>query len=110
MASVEYEKIYHETINNDDDLYSNLIKKEEKTLDIINRVVNQKTIESNDKTILEMGIKQIIFNTFLTLKNIGNDLAKGESINLRSQNRQVYLGIFISFITFCLIILYKIEE
>lgn len=110
MASVEYEKIYHETINNDDDLYSNLIKKEEKTLDIINRVVNQKTTESNDKTILEMGIKQIIFNTFLTLKNIGIDLAKGEPINLRSQNRQVYLGIFISFITFCLIILYKIEE
>ena len=42
MASVEYEKIYHEAINNDDDLYSNLMKKEEKTLDIINRVVNQK--------------------------------------------------------------------
>jgi hypothetical protein len=110
MASVEYEKIYHEAINNNDDLYSNLMKREEKTLDMINRVVNQKETVSKNKTILEMGIKQIVVNTFLTLKNIGNDLSKGDPINLRSQNRQVYLGFFITFITFCIILLYKIEE
>ena len=110
MSSVEYEKTYHEVINNDDDLYSNLLKREDKTIDMINRVVNQKEKQSETKSILEMGIKQIVINTFLTLKNIINDLTKGEPLNLRSQNRQVYLGILLTFIMFCLILLYKIEE
>lgn len=110
MSSVEYEKTYHEIIENDDDLYSNLMQKEAKTLDMINRVVNQKETQLADKSILEMGIKQIVINTFFTLKNIINDLSKGERLNLRSENRQIYLGILISFVMFCLILLYKIEE
>jgi hypothetical protein len=110
MSSVEYEKTYHEIIDNDDDLYSNLMKKEEKTLDMINRVVNLKEKQLADKSVLEIGIKQIVINTFLTLKNIANDLSKGEQLNLRTENRQIYLGILITFVMFCLILLYKIEE
>lgn len=110
MASTEFENIYHDTIVNDDDLYSNLMKREEKVLDIVNRVIDQKEQTKNDKTVLEMGLRQIVLNTFTTLKNVSRDLSSGNSINLRSQNRQVYIGFFITFVTITLIILYKLEE
>jgi hypothetical protein len=111
---VEFENVYNQTIDtihNNDDLYTNLMIKEDKVIDMVNRVIDQKQKETEESSFQDASLKIIVYRVFTVMFGIMNDIMalKPVSVIFR-RTRILYIGIFIAFVSLCFILLYKIDK
>lgn len=115
MSTLEYEDIYHDNINNIqkseyEDLYTEIMTGEKIKEDTLNRLerLNSKINETN-KTLLNSTIENIVYRTFRVVTEVIEDLTKRKSLNkVFLPERRLYLGLFLTFLSVCFIILYKV--
>lgn len=113
--NIEYERILNlNTIDNledNSDLYSELMNKETKVIEMVNRVVNQKQKESEESYFKYSSINTIVFRVFKVFFGITNDLMNLKNLDVVfRRERLLYLGILIVFVSLCFIVLYKIDK
>jgi hypothetical protein len=111
---IEFEKVYNQTIDtihNNDDLYTNLMMKEDKVIDMVNRVIDQKQKETAEANFQDASIKTIVYRVFTVIFGVMNDIMalKPVSVIFR-RSRILYIGIFTVFVSLCFILLYKIDK
>jgi hypothetical protein len=110
----EYERVFTDTIDtiyNNDDIYSNLLKKEDKVIEMVNRVVNQKEREKETAVIKDASISVIVHRVFTVVFGIIHDISSLKPISvIFRRERLLYLGLFIVAVSLCFIILYKIDK
>lgn len=115
MSTLEYEDIYHDNINTIqkseyDDLYTEIMTQEKIREDTLNRLerLNRQVNETN-RTLLNSTIDNVVYRTFKVVTSVVMDMMNRESLNkVFSPERRLYLGLFITFLSVCFIILYKV--
>lgn len=112
--NTDYEALYTrtiDTIENNDDIFSNLLKKEDKVIDMVNRVVDQKNKAMNKASIQDATMSVVILRVFKVIFGIMKDLQEGKRLSvIFRRDRLLYLGIFLFFVSLSFIILYKIDK
>ena len=110
----EYEKVFTDTIDtidNNEDIYSNLLNKEEKVIEMVNRVVNQKEREKETAVFQDASVNIIVHRVFTIVFGIMHDIFAQKPISvIFRRERLLYLGLFIVVVSLCFIILYKIDK
>jgi hypothetical protein len=112
MTSVEYDDIYNttmeKTIYNNDDEYNKLMKKEAVVLDTVNRVVNQVENEKTNRSMVDTSVSIVVYRVFQIMTAVFKELSMRKPIKeVLTEDRRLYIGMFIVFCSVCFIVLYK---
>lgn len=87
--------------SNPTEIYEKLMQKEERVLDIVNRVVNvSNQQELANKEFMNKSLNEHVSSFFWTLKKLSYDLAKAKTFKqisneLRKDERPMYIGVFL---------------
>lgn len=115
MSTIEYEDVYDDAINKIekgevDDVYSEIMTREKITLDILKRIKEKKNDENDEnKIMLESPVNVVIYRTFKTLLDVYKDILSVKPLtHIFSEERRIYIGVFLIFFSVCFIILYKV--
>ena len=84
--------------------------REKITLDILKRIKQNQDDQTHEKKeMLESSINIIIYRTFKTLLDVYQDILLMKPLkDIFSEERRMYIGIFLILLSVCFIILYKV--
>lgn len=87
--------------SNPTEIYEKLMQKEDRVLDIINRVVNlSNQQELNQKEFMNKSLREHVSSFYLTMKRFANDIAKARTFKqisneFKKDERPMYIGVFL---------------
>ena len=111
--NVEYTEVYDDTLRaieagDVEDVYKDIISKENIHADVLNRVIAQKDAERDSKPMVDTSVARVLQRVVDTLVAVGEDLRAVKPMNeVFAPERRLYIGIALLLLSLVLVVLYK---